>query len=278
MAATVRAGNGCGGPPGASSCSATGRDGAAAAGWIGVLLAATTDGTDALGSAVVSDSLPPNRRCNRLGRPSSASPPLRSASAWRCSLLSSLSRIGISRDCRARSSISRANCFSGLRSSRGRSRASNCWASSPRASMFCWVRCWRRCSESSTAFSRRGIRPDRPASMSSRRRISRSSFMHWSTALSLPSAARLLRTRPRRSRSIRASQRRCRRSCCSMFSRYLSFQRWTSSRLMADSRHPRARPRPCRAGCPAGESPPIPADGRRSAGRVRRPARERDRN
>ena len=28
----------------------------------------------------------------------------------------------------------------------------------------------------------------------------------------------------------------------------------------------------------ASESPPIPADGRRSAGRVRRPARERDRN
>ncbi len=65
--------------------------------------------------------------------------------------------------------------------------------------------------------------------MSSVRTTSRISFMHWSTARSVPSAASVLRTSPLRSRSRRAAQRRSSLSCCSMLLRYFSFQRWVSS-------------------------------------------------
>ena len=168
-------------------------------------------------------SRPPNRRCKKPGR--LASSPSRRAKAWRCRPLSSPSSTGSSRSWLERPSNCLAKLFSGLLTSRGNGSSCSCPTNAPSALETWAMRSWRRCSESSTAFSRRGIRPAKPLSMSSLRRMSRSSCMHWSTALSVPSAARLLRTRPRRSRSSRASQRFSSFSWSSRLCRYLAFQR-----------------------------------------------------
>ncbi|MCY1287635.1 hypothetical protein D9M69_371790 [compost metagenome] len=212
-------------------------------------------------------SRPPNRRCSNPGLATAASLLAMACRACPWSTPSSASRAGNSRGWRARSSMRLANCLSPLRTSRGSSRSSRRSARPVRALTLCSTRCWRRCSESSTAFSSRGISAERPASICSPRMISRSSCMHWSTALSAPSAARELRTRPRRSRSRRASQRFSSFSCCSRLSRYLAFQRWGSSLMQGFRARVRSTPG---AGRPATRRadgyPPPPAGGRKSAG------------